>query len=81
MVEHTIAQQIEQVLEKIRPAIVADGGNIEFVSYENGLVLVKLTGACVRCPASSYTMKLGVEQAIKKELSFVQAVEAVDREE
>lgn len=81
MTDDTIKLQVERILNTIRPAIIADGGNIQFVSYKDGVVSVKLSGACVGCPASSYTMKLGVEQALTKELSFVHTVQAVEDDE
>lgn len=81
MTDKDVELQVEQVLDKIRPAIVADGGDIQFVSYNQGIVYVKLSGACVGCPASSYTMKLGVEQAIRTELTFVSSVLAVESDE
>lgn len=80
MADLRVQAQVEDILNTIRPAVLADGGNIEFVSYEHGIVYVKLSGACVGCPASLYTLKLGVEEAVKKQLPFVKAVEAVDPE-
>ena len=62
--EQTIAK-IEAVLDEIRPNIQMDGGDIEFVNVQDGTVYVRLSGACVGCPASVYTLKMGVETAIK----------------
>lgn len=81
MTDKDVELQVEQILDKIRPAIGVDGGDIRFVSYKQGIVYVKLGGACVGCPASSYTMKLGVEQAIRTELTFVSGVQAVESDE
>jgi Fe-S cluster biogenesis protein NfuA len=81
MTDQGIIQQIEEVLEQIRPNIQMDGGDIEFVRYEDGVVYVKLLGACVGCPASLYTLKLGVEEALKERLADVREVVAVEDED
>jgi Fe-S cluster biogenesis protein NfuA len=78
MTDAYVGEQVQQILDVIRPAIVSDGGDIQFVSYKQGVVYVQLSGACVGCPMSFYTLKLGVEDAIKKQLPFVQSVEAVE---
>lgn len=78
MTDTHVHEQVQQILDTIRPAILSDGGDIQFVSYEQGIVYVRLSGACVGCPASFYTLKLGVEDAVKKQLPFVQSVEAVE---
>ena len=59
-------EKIEKALEFIRPALQADGGDIELVSVDDGIVKVRLTGACGGCSMSQITMTQGVEQAIKK---------------
>ena len=69
--------KIEKALETIRPALQADGGDIQLVSVENGVVKVRLTGACGGCPMSSMTMTEGVEKAIKKAVPQVKKVVAV----
>jgi Fe-S cluster biogenesis protein NfuA len=58
-------EQIESVLEAIRPVLMADGGNVELVGVEGGTVKVRLQGACGTCPSSTYTLKLGIERMIK----------------
>ena len=73
--------KIEAVLDQIRPNIQMDGGDIEFVEFQDGIVYIRLTGACVGCPASIYTVKLGVEQAIKDVIPDVVEVVAVDQDE
>lgn len=60
--------QLNAVLEKVRPFLQMDGGDIELVAVEDKNALVRLTGACHGCPSAVYTLKLGVEQAIRKEL-------------
>jgi len=71
-------QIIETVLSSLRPAIQADGGDIELVKYENNIVYVKLHGACVHCPISLYTLKLGVEERLKAQLPDLKEVVAVN---
>jgi Fe-S cluster biogenesis protein NfuA len=71
-------EQIEQALDKIRPALQRDGGDIELVEVEeNGIVKVKLTGACGGCPMSQMTLKQGVERIVKQLVPEVKAVESV----
>ncbi len=69
---------IEQVLEQIRPTLLNDGGNIELVKFENQIVYVRLLGACVQCPVSLFTLKFGVEEALKEKLPDIKEVIAVD---
>lgn len=69
--------KIEKALDGIRPALQADGGDIQLVSVENGIVKVRLTGACGGCPMSQTTMTEGVECAIKKAVPSVKKVIAV----
>jgi Fe-S cluster biogenesis protein NfuA len=71
-------EQIEQALDKIRPALQRDGGDIELVDVEeNGVVKVRLTGACGGCPMSQMTLKQGVERIVKQLVPEVKTVEAV----
>jgi len=72
-----IENKIKETLEEIRPKIQADGGDIELVAIENGVVKVRLKGACVGCPMSALTLKQGVERAIKNKVPEVKSVEAV----
>lgn len=72
-----IKERVEAALEKVRPYLVADGGNIELVDVtEDNVVHVQLTGACHGCPFSMQTLKAGVEIAVKKEVPEV--VEVVE---
>ena len=68
---------VEKALEKIRPALQADGGNIELVDVVDGVVKVRLTGACGGCPMSRMTLKMGVEKVLKQQVPEVKSVEAV----
>jgi len=71
-------EQIENALEKIRPALQRDGGDIELVDVEdNGIVKVRLTGACGGCPMSQMTLKQGVERIVKQLVPEVKSVESV----
>ena len=70
-------EKVEMALEKIRPALQADGGNIELVDVVDGVVKVRLTGACGSCPMSQMTLKMGVEKALKQQVPEVKSVENV----
>ncbi len=69
-----LIKQIQEVLEQLRPYFLMHGGNIDFVKFEQGNVYVQLFGACAGCDASSYTLKLLVEDTLKKEVPQVQFV-------
>jgi Fe-S cluster biogenesis protein NfuA len=70
--------KIEQVLEQLRPSIQMDGGDIELVKYEQGIVYVRLHGACVTCPISMYTLKMGVQESLKEQIFDIIEVVQVD---
>lgn len=70
-------EQVEEVLNKIRPALVADGGGVELVDVNNGTVQVRLTGACGGCPMATMTLKMGIEQILKQEIPEIKEVVAV----
>lgn len=70
-------EKIKQAIEKIRPFLQRDGGDIELISVEGGLVKVSLRGACSGCPMSRMTLKSFVEKEIKKEVPEVESVEEV----
>jgi Fe-S cluster biogenesis protein NfuA len=70
-------EMVEKALEKIRPSLQADGGGIELVDVTDGVVKVKLTGACGGCPMSQMTLKMGVEKALKQAVPEVKRVESV----
>ncbi len=67
-------EKVEAVLDKIRPFLQADGGNVELVGVEGSVVKVRLMGACGSCPMSQMTLKMGVERAIKEEVPEVTEV-------
>jgi len=70
-------ETVQVVLNKIRPSLQADGGDVELVDVTDGTVKVKLTGACGGCPMSTLTLKMGIERILKKELPEVKEVVAV----
>lgn len=68
-------EQIEAVLDEIRPTLIADGGNVELVDVsEDGVVSVKLVGACGSCPMSTVTLKMGIERALLERVPGVKEV-------
>ena len=71
-------EAVQVVIDKIRPMLQADGGDVELVSVDNGVVKVRLQGACKGCPMSQMTLKNGIEKFVKKEVPEVDRVEAVD---
>ncbi|MDI6605838.1 MAG: NifU family protein [Candidatus Omnitrophota bacterium] len=71
-------EKVEKALEKVRPMLMADGGNIELVDVsDDGVVKLKLTGACGSCPMSSMTLKMGVERVLKEEVPEIKEVIAL----
>ncbi len=72
-------EKVEKVLNEIRPLLQADGGDVELVDVEaDGVVKVRLKGACHGCPGAMYTLKNGIEQRLKTIIPEVKSVEAVD---
>lgn len=70
-------ERVEKALETVRPALQADGGDIQLVSVEDGVVKVRLMGACGGCPMSSMTISQGVERAVKQAVPEIKKVVAV----
>jgi len=71
-------EKVESALNKIRPSLKADGGDVELVEVtSDGVVKVRLTGACAGCPMSQMTMKMGIERIIKDEVPEIKEVVAV----
>ena len=69
-----IELKIVSVIDKIKPFIISDGGNLEFVKYENHIVYVKLSGACAECPMMDITLKDGIEELIINKIPEVKEV-------
>ncbi len=71
-------EKVEKALDEIRPGLQADGGDVELVDItEDGIVKVKLTGACAGCPMSTMTLKVAIEKRLKETIPEVKAVEQV----
>ncbi|MCD6264173.1 NifU family protein [Candidatus Bathyarchaeota archaeon] len=70
-------EEVEEVLEEVRPYLRAEGGDIELVDVIDGVVRVRLKGACAGCPMSQMTLKWGVEQYLKKKIPSIVRVEAI----
>lgn len=73
----SVKERVQEVLETIRPALQADGGDIELVDVVDGVVKVRLVGACGGCPMSQLTLANGVERVLKQEIPEVVRVEPV----
>ncbi|MGD8228136.1 MAG: NifU family protein [Desulfobacteraceae bacterium] len=73
-----LREKIEDALNKVRPSLQADGGDVEFVEVdENGVVKLRLTGACGGCPMSQMTLKMGIEKILKQNVPEIDRVESV----
>ena len=70
-------EKVEAVLAQLRPALQADGGDVELVDVNEGMVKVKLTGACAGCPMATMTLQLGIERTLKEKIPAVKKVVAV----
>lgn len=72
-----ITGQVQEVLEKLRPFLLRDGGDVELVEVEDGIVKLRLMGACGTCPSSTITLKAGIERALTEEVPGVTEIEQV----
>ena len=70
-------EKVEEVLDKIRPNLIQDGGNVELVEVTDGTVKLRLVGACAGCPMSAMTLKNGIERILKQEIPEIKEVVAV----
>lgn len=71
-------QKVEKALAKVRPSLQADGGDVELIEVsDEGVVKVRLTGACGGCPMATMTLKAGIERVLKKEVPEIKRVEAI----
>jgi Fe-S cluster biogenesis protein NfuA len=73
-----VKEKIEEALALIRPHLQADGGDVELVSIDDGVVKVRLKGACGTCPMSQMTLRMGIEQALRQQVPEIKEVVAVD---
>ena len=70
-------EEVQKSLDKIRPMLQADGGDVQLVDVVDGIVKLRLQGACAGCPGAQMTLKMGVERQLKKDIPELKAVEAV----
>jgi Fe-S cluster biogenesis protein NfuA len=70
-------EKVEAALAQVRPALQADGGDVELIDVREGVVMLRLTGACGGCPMATMTLRQGIERALKKEVPGVKEVIAV----
>ena len=73
----SIEEKVQVVIDKVRPMLQADGGDVELVGVEGGIVTVRLQGACAGCPMSQMTLKNGIERVVRQEVPEIVAVESV----
>ncbi len=74
----TLYQRVDQIIERIRPAVQSDGGDLELVNVtDEGVVQVRLHGACIGCPSSSMTLHMGIERNVREKIPEVTGVEQV----
>jgi len=77
MSTENLQQKVEAALDQIRPALQRDGGDVQFVDLKDGVVMVKLQGACAGCPMSQMTLSFGIQRALKEKIPEIVRVEAV----
>ena len=70
-------EKVQAVIEKVRPMLQADGGDVELIEVDGAVVKVRLKGACAGCPMSQMTLKNGIERLLKKEIPEIESVESV----
>lgn len=81
VIEMNEERKIIEIIDKLRPFLINDGGNIEFVKYEDNIVYIRMMGACADCMMLDYTLKDGIEMAIKDEVPSVKAVININNSE
>jgi Fe-S cluster biogenesis protein NfuA len=69
-------EKVQKAIDKIRPMLQADGGDVELVDVQDGIVTVRLRGACAGCPMSQMTLKSGIERMLKREVPEIVSVQA-----
>ena len=74
----TMKDKVAKVLAEIRPALQADGGDVELVDVKDGVVKVRLRGACAGCPMSQFTLQMGIEKKLKQQIPEVKKVVSAD---
>ena len=71
-------EEVESVLDTLRPQLMQDGGNVELVDIDDGIVKLRLVGSCSSCSSSTMTLKMGIERALKKAIPMVRCIESVE---
>ena len=71
-------EEVESVLETLRPQLMQDGGNVELVDIDDGVVKLRMVGSCSSCSSSVMTLKMGIERALKKAVPMVRCIESVE---
>ncbi len=74
----SLADRVRAVLDQIRPAVKADGGDVELVNVDQGVANVRFHGACIGCPSAGLTLHMGIERAIKSQIPEITKVVAID---
>jgi len=69
--------QVKAIIDEIRPGLQADGGDVELIAVNDGVVKVKLKGACSGCPMSQITLKMGIERHLKQKLPAIKRVDSI----
>jgi Fe-S cluster biogenesis protein NfuA len=77
MSDQAMKEQVQEVLDKLRPFLLRDGGDCELMDVEDGIVKLRLLGACGSCPSSTITLKAGIERALLEEVPGIVEVEQV----
>jgi Fe-S cluster biogenesis protein NfuA len=72
-----VREKVEAALAKVKPSLQADGGDVELVDVKDGVVKLKLTGACSGCPMSAMTLQMGIERILKQQVPEIKKVVAV----
>jgi Fe-S cluster biogenesis protein NfuA len=72
-----IEKRVEEAIAKIKPAVQMDGGDVELVSVENNIAVVRMSGACVGCGMANVTLKQGIEQVVKEAVPEIERVDAI----
>ena len=70
-------ENVENVLDELRPYLMSDGGNVELVEIEGPIVRLRLQGACGSCPSSAMTLRMGIERKLKEEIPEIDEIEQV----
>jgi Fe-S cluster biogenesis protein NfuA len=70
-------EKVQSVIDRIRPALQADGGDVELVDVQDGVVKLRLKGACIGCPMSEMTLRSGIERLLRQEIPDLKQVESV----